>query len=129
MSITICAISCVALLGLIIAYYSRRLHAARRSYRDQVAGLIHDNSKLRAEYDSLKAASLRQEGRIGGFLAAQESPADYYVSSNLLGYCTVFRRCIVRGETHRTSIKRFTDPDAEFNLLLAEELCDKLNEK
>lgn len=129
MSITICAISCVALLGLAIAYYSHRLHAARRSYRDQVAGLIHDNSKLRAEYDSLKAASLRLECSISNLLEARVSPADYYVSSNYLGYCTVFRRCIVNGETHRTSIKRFTDPDAEFNLLLAEELCDKLNEK
>lgn len=117
----------MALLGLVITCYSRRLRAARRSFRDQVAGLIHDNSKLKAEYDSLKAASYRLECSINNLLAAQESPADYYVSSNYLGYCTVFRRCIVRGETHRTSIKRFTDPDAEFNLLQAEELCDKLN--
>lgn len=119
----------MALLGLVITCYSRRLRAARRSFRDQVAGLIHDNSKLKAEYDALKAASYRLECSISNLLAAQESPADYYVSSNYLGYCTVFRRCIVRGETHRTSIKRFTDPDAEFNLLQAEELCDKLNEK
>lgn len=119
----------MALLGLVITCYSRRLRAARRSFRDQVAGLIHDNSKLKAEYDSLKVASLRQESRIGSLLAALESPADYYVSSNYLGYCTVYRRCIVRGETHRSCIKKFTDPDTDFNLREAEELCDKLNEK
>lgn len=119
----------MALLGLVIAYYSRRLRAARRSYRDQVAGLIHDNSKLKAEYASLKDSFCRQGYKIRNLEVAESSAADYYVAYSLHGYCTVVRRCTIDGHTYRTRIKSFSDHDTAFNILLAEELCDKLNEK
>lgn len=97
--------------------YSRLNDYQRRLDRYQC-----DNESLRRVNDTLRCL-----GR--DFAEMQDAPATYHVHSFSAGYFAVIRRCTLRHKQYDLVIKRFTNPDTSLNLLEAETLCDKLNEK
>lgn len=92
----------------------RDLHAAEYDYLTRIHRLEASNKAKRDEirlYD----------------LASRQDRARYYIVRSLCGYCAVYRLVNVEGREFAQLIHRFTDPDTDFNHLLAEELCDNLN--
>lgn len=90
----------------------------------------HANADLEFRIRSLHARMASEEETL------QQSLTDacplYEVSrkgEDYDGNWCVFRYSFQGYELFKTLIKEFTDDDDEFNRILAEELCEKLNEK
>lgn len=95
------------------------------SYRDSVKKNIHTIKKLEIQISDSKRASIQSEA-IYNFARMDNNYADFQEYNNYWG---VYRSATVNGRTYLTTIKIFTDPDADFNRHEAEELCEMLNSK
>lgn len=93
----------------------RAKEEVRLHYRDRITFLHSQN-------ESLKTLIRRRDKA-----SVCDCPVRYNVEIDLCGYARVMRQAVVDGRTFPTLIKRFTDPDPDFNIREAKELCEILN--
>lgn len=96
-----------------------------RSYRDSVNKQLHTIEELKAKIADCERASIQSEAVYHVVRMDNEHP-EFKEYNNCWG---VYRSAKVNGRNYHTTIKIFTDRDADFNQREAEDLCETLNSK
>lgn len=126
---TITSIILALILGAFIVLSTRLSNESKRKDSD-IKSLKRQKSDLEKEvYDSRCALFSARETNIRLRQNMVRCADHYYPFDIGDGTAKVLRACVVDGVRYNTVIKHFTDPDPDFNLREARELCDLLNSK